>query len=277
MNEWALLIMTVCVPTSVGGFLFLGLFHKKISSNSHEPYKIMKLPLIILAAISLIGLFASFFHLGTPTHAFYTILGFGRSWMSNEIVFTGAFIGIACVTAGLAILQKKTNPVLISITAIIGLIAVFCMASIYVVTRVNGWSSINTYLVFYGTVFTLGPILSAILMKQNLSSETLKETIHWAFALTILGIGIQAIGTAIFSVSSPEIQLIQSTTAVAKLEGYSGMIAARWIIETVALGALGFLVMFSMKKIHYSFIYLILAVLVVAEAMSRYVFYVLGA
>ena len=31
MHEWALLIMTVCVPTAVGGFLFLWLFHKKIT------------------------------------------------------------------------------------------------------------------------------------------------------------------------------------------------------------------------------------------------------
>ncbi|MFJ7729442.1 dimethyl sulfoxide reductase anchor subunit family protein [Neobacillus sp. NPDC097160] len=277
MHEWALLIFTVIIPSLVGGFLFLGIFHKKIAGSGHDTYKIMKLPLIVLTSLSLVGLLASFFHLGKPTHAFYAIMGFGRSWMSNEIVLTGAFIGMACITTGLAILQKKTNPVLIIITAIVGLIAVYCMASTYVVTRINGWGNMNSYLLSYGTMFTLGPILSTILIGKQLKSETFKETIQWAFALTILGIGIQAIGTALFSVSSTEIELINGVTAVTKLEGYSGMIAARWILEIVGLGALGFLVKSSMKKIHYSFIYTILAVLVIGEAMSRYVFYVLGA
>lgn len=277
MHEWALLIFTVIIPSLVGGFLFLGIFHKKIAGSGHDTYKIMKLPLFVLTSLSLIGLLASFFHLGKPTHAFYAIMGFGRSWMSNEIVFTGAFIGMACITTGLAILQKKTNPVLIIITAIVGLIAVYCMASTYVVTRINGWGNMNSYLLSYGTMFTLGPILSTILIGKQLKSETFKETIQWAFALTILGIGIQAIGTALFSVTSSEIELINGVTAVTKLEGYNGMIAARWILEIVGLGALGFLVMSSMKKIHYSFIYTILAVLVIGEAMSRYVFYVLGA
>ncbi|MFK9094413.1 dimethyl sulfoxide reductase anchor subunit family protein [Bacillus salipaludis] len=277
MHEWALLIFTVIIPSLVGGFLFLGIFYKKIAGSGHDTYKIMKLPLIVLTSLSLVGLLASFFHLGKPTHAFYAIMGFGRSWMSNEIVLTGAFIGMACITTGLAILQKKTNPILIIITAIVGLIAVYCMASTYVVTRINGWGNMNSYLLSYGTMFTLGPILSTILIGKQLKSETFKETIQWAFALTILGIGIQAIGTALFSVSQTEIELINGVTAVTKLEGYSGMIAARWILEIVGLGALGFLVMSSMKKIHYSFIYTILAVLVIGEAMSRYVFYVLGA
>ena len=48
------------------------------------------------------------------------------------------------------------------VTGIVGLIDVYCMASIYAVTRVNGWDNINTYLVFFGTVFTLGPVLQQV-------------------------------------------------------------------------------------------------------------------
>ena len=43
MHEWALLIMTVCVPAAVGGFLFLGLFHSKIAKAGEDTYKAMKL------------------------------------------------------------------------------------------------------------------------------------------------------------------------------------------------------------------------------------------
>ena len=49
MHEWALLIMTVCVPAAVGGFLFLGLFHNKIKEAVEDSYKVMKLPILVLA------------------------------------------------------------------------------------------------------------------------------------------------------------------------------------------------------------------------------------
>jgi anaerobic dimethyl sulfoxide reductase subunit C len=277
MHEWALLIMTVFVPTAVGGFLFLWFNHNKLTKAGQDSYKVMKLPLLILAGLTLIGLFASFFHLGKPTHAMYAIMGFGRSWMSNEIVFTGAFIGLACLTAGLAILQKKTNPILMLVTGMVGLIDVYCMASIYTVTRVNGWDNVNTYLIFFGTVFTLGPILAASLMGINLKGETFKNVIKWAFAITIFGIGIQVIGTAIFSVSASELQLISATTAVESLSAYSNMIAIRWVLEVAGLALLGFLSMASVKKVSYTLIYVAAAVLIVGEALNRYVFYVMGA
>ena len=57
------------------------------------------------------------------------------------------------------------------VTGIVGLIDVYCMASIYAVTRVNGWDNINTYLVFFGTVFTLGPVLAASLLGVTLKGD----------------------------------------------------------------------------------------------------------
>lgn len=277
MHEWALLIFTVCIPVAVGGFLFLGIFHKKISESEHGNYKMMKLPLLVLTSLSILGLLASFFHLGKPSHAFYAIVGFGRSWMSNEILFTGAFIALACVTLGLAILKKKTNAVLLFLTAAVGLIDIYCMATAYAVTRVNGWSLLNTYLVFYGTVFTLGPILTVSLIGKQLNSENFKDMIKWAFVFSLLGIGIQALGTAVFSASSPAIELVQGTTAVEKLGAYNSMITTRWVIEVMGLAVFGFLAMSSIKKINFSYITAVLAALVVAEGISRYLFYVLGA
>lgn len=277
MNEWALLVFSVCIPAAVGGFLFLWFSHRNIVKAGQDPFKVMKMPLLVLAGLSIIGLFASFFHLGSPASAFYTILGFGRSWMSNEIVFTGIFIALACITTGLAIMQKKVNPILLLVTGIVGLIDVYCMAKLYSVTQVTGWNNVNTYLVFFGTVFTLGPVLSASLMGVTLNGESFKEMIKWAFAITIFGIAIQVVGTAIFAVATPELQMINGSTAVESLSAYGNMIALRWILEAAGLILLGVLALTSMKKINYSVAYLALLVLIIAEAMSRYVFYVIGA
>nr|WP_295974443.1 DmsC/YnfH family molybdoenzyme membrane anchor subunit [uncultured Bacillus sp.] len=277
MHEWALLIMTVCVPAAVGGFLFLGAFHNKLTKAGQDNYKAMKLPILSLGVLSLVGLIASFFHLGTPTHAFYTILGFGRSWMSNEIVFTGAFIALACLTALLVFVQKKTNPILMIVTGIVGLAAVFCMASIYAATRVNGWDNVNTYLVFFGTVFTLGPVLAAGLLSVTIKGDSLKSIVKWAFAITIFGIGIQVIGTALLAVSSADIEMIKGATAFESLSGYGTMITFRWVLEIIGLALLGFLSLTSVKKAGFALIYAAVAVLIIGEGMSRYVFYVLGA
>lgn len=277
MHEWELLILTVCVPAAIGGFLFLAFFHNKILKSGFDPFKVMKLPLIVLAGLSVVGLCGAFFHLGKPTHAFYTILGLGRSWMSNEIVLTGAFIGMACITTGLAIVQKKTNRIFMLLTGLVGLIDVFCMASIYEVTRINGWENLNTYFVIYGSVFTLGPILAASLMSTNLPNDMLKDMIKRALIFTTFGIGLQVIGAAILAVSAPAMQLIMGKTAAVSLSDYSNMIVIRWILEVAGLIILGFLPVASLKKGNYILVYILVAVFFIAEVMSRYVFYVMGA
>lgn len=274
MYEWSLLLFTICISACVGGFMFLGISYRNIANKSIA-FEIMKLPLIVFVVISILGLFASFFHLGTPTNAFYLIRGFGRSWMSNEIVFTGIFILLVCLTTGIALYKKKINLPLIVITSIVGLIAVYCMASIYSVTRVNGWNSINTYLIFYGTIFTLGPVLCASLIGITHKDEV-KKIMKSVFVLAIFGITIQVLGAVIFSVTSFDIQLVNGITAVEKLGEFRNMMVARWVLEIAGLALLGFITMSSMKKLSYSMIYIVLTAIIVGEAMNRYLFYVLG-
>ena len=154
MHEWALLIFTVAVPSSIGGMLFLWFAQNILKKDSEtDLFKTMKWPLLAIAIISIIGLFASFFHLGKPTHALNALRGFGPSWMSNEIVITGLYIGLACLTAGLAFYQKKINPAVMLITGIVGLADIFCMSQLYKLKEVSGWDHIDTLLVFCGTAF----------------------------------------------------------------------------------------------------------------------------
>ncbi|WP_239093978.1 DmsC/YnfH family molybdoenzyme membrane anchor subunit [Bacillus sp. B15-48] len=213
MHEWSLLIFTVAIPAAVGGILFLWFIDRILAKTGAE----MKLPLIVIAIVSIVGLIGSFFHLGSPMSAFNTIRGFGRSWMSNEIVFVGIFIGLACILALLAILNKKVSPTLMLITGIIGLAAIFTMAQTYAVTRVNGWDHLNTYVVFFGTVLALGPVLGSSLVLPSFKGEELKKIVKWAFTFGILGVMIQVIGSAMFAAYTPEIQMITGETAAAKL------------------------------------------------------------
>lgn len=277
MHEWSLLIFTVLMPSAIGATLFLWFMSRKLEKTGAEMPKILKIPLLVIVGISFIGLIASFFHLGTPTNALNVLRGFGRSWMSNEIVFTGAFIALICVTAGLAIVYKKVYPSLMLGTGLVGLFAIYCMASSYAITQVNGWDHLNTYVIFYGTAFTLGPVLGASLLMPMIQGEEMKKMIKWAFTFGIIGIAMQLVGSALFAASSAEVQMIVGETAVAKLEPYSGMIGIRWIIELVGLGTLGYISLTGKPKVNYAFVYAALLVFIVAEGMSRYVFYVMGA
>ncbi len=275
MHEWALLIFTIAIPAAVGGILFLWFMSGKIANDDANFANIMKLPLIIIACLAIVGLFGAFFHLGKPIHAFNAIRGFGRSWMSNEIVVTGVFIALACITAGLAVVQKKINPVLMLLTGLVGLIDIYCMATAYTVTRVNGWHHLNTYFVFYGTAFSLGPIVGASLLAPTFK-EGMRKVIKWAFIFSIIGIAIQLIGIAMFNAYIPEIETISGVTAATKLVPYSGMIGVRWVIEIAGLVLLAYLSLNTKNKLNFAFIYTALIFFVLAEGMSRYVFYVLG-
>lgn len=279
MHEWALLIMTVAVQTAIGGMLFLWIAGNLLKKNQeNDLYKIMKWPLVVLAVISVVGLLASFFHLGKPTHAINAIRGFGSSWMSNEIVITGLFIALVCMTAAWAIWKKKVNLPIMLVAALVGLADIFCMAQLYRVTRVSGWEHINTYLVFYGTAFALGAVLGIVLLAKALKIEDLKNLLKIAFAISLFGIIIQLAGTAMFTGYVGEMQLIDSISAAEKLSGYTAMIGLRWVIEGIGLLALGYTVLGSLqKKMSVCMLYAAVAMILVAEGMGRYVFYVLGA
>lgn len=281
MHEWALLIFTVCIQAAIGGTLMLAIFYKKISKlGSEEAFKAMRLPLLVIAGLSIVGLGASFAHLGTPTNALNTMRGIGWSWMSREILVTGMFIGMACLTAGLTFIQKKVNPWLLLISSIIGLVDIYCMGMIYSTSLISGWGSINTFTSFYGTALVLGPVLAASFLvpvlkeKQN---DLAQGIVKNAFYISLFGIAVQLVGVSLFGSVMPEVNMIAGTNALASLEGYQTTVAFRWIIEAIGVGALGYLSLAKNKKVSLSFAYVALAVLVLAEGMSRYVFYVLGA
>ncbi|WP_019156055.1 dimethyl sulfoxide reductase anchor subunit family protein [Robertmurraya massiliosenegalensis] len=277
MHEWALLIFTVCVQIAIGGILTLAIFYKGINKLGEETgFKAMRIPLIVIAALSLIGLIASFAHLGTPSHALNSIRNLGSSWMSREILVTGLFIGAACVTAGLALVQKKVNQWLLIVSALIGLVDIYCMAMIYSNSLVSGWNSVNTFTSFYGTALVLGPVLVVSLLAPVLK-EKAQSLIKTAFYISLGGIALQLVGVALFGSVMPEVNMIEGTNALASLADYQTTVAIRWIIEVVGVAFLGYLSVAKQQKVSFSLAYVALAVLLFAEGMSRYVFYVLGA
>lgn len=281
MHEWALLIFTVCVQTAIGGIFTLWLFQLRLGKFGEETLlAILKIPLMVITALSLVGLIASFAHLGTPSNAMNTIRNVGSSWMSREILVTGAFIGAACITTALTIIQKKINPLLIIGTAFIGLIDIFCMAAIYSNSLVSGWNSINTFTSFYGTAFILGSVLFASLTVPILRAKSMDETaqklVRLSFYIALFGIALQLIGLALFPSALTDVNMIAAASAQSSLEAYQGTIALRWGIELIGLILFGYMALSPVKRTTVTLAFTALIVIGFAEGLSRYVFYVLG-
>lgn len=279
MHEWALLIFTICMQAAVGGTLMLALFYKKISTLGEErTFKVMKLSLIVFAALSIVGLGASFAHLGSPLNALNTIRNIGSSWMSREILFTGFFIAAIIITLVLALAKKKVSPIALVIAALIGLIDIFCMGAIYSASLVSGWNSVHTFTSFYGTSLVLGAVLAASLLLPALRSEELgKGLAKYSFITAVLGISVQIVGVALFATAIPEVNIINGMNAITMMDGYQSTVAIRWIIEVIGVGILGYIGLSFNRKPQVSFAYAALLAVLVAEGMSRYLFYVLGA
>ncbi|MEQ6378275.1 DmsC/YnfH family molybdoenzyme membrane anchor subunit [Bacillaceae bacterium S4-13-56] len=281
MNEWALLIYTICVQAAVGGVFMLWVYYWKLSKmEESKTFLLYKVPLLVVSGLSLVGLVASFAHLGTPLNALNTLRHLGSSWMSREILLTGIFIALVCITTGLVFVQKKVNPHFLLVTFLVGLGTVFTMSAIYANTFVNGWNSINTYTSFYGTALVLGPVLGASMIVPMLRKENQELTqglIKQSFYVAILGVAVQLVGLAVFSTGTFDINMINGATAAEALDGFQGTVALRWIVEVAGLALLGYVALASMKqKVSFSLVHVVLAVLVVAEGISRYVFYTIG-
>lgn len=281
MNEWPLLIFTISVQTAIGGLFMLWIFQlRNKDKNQQEIFELLKIPLIVIAGLSLIGLGGSFAHLGSPMNALNTIRNIGSSWMSREIVVTGAFIGLAVLTTMWALYRKKVSSWLLLGASIVGFIDVYCMAAIYTESLIDPWHSANTFLSFYGTTFILGSVVAVALLIPHLYKKGMeieaKQFMKIALAFSVLGIGLQLIGTALLSSTVTDISIIGGIGAADVLSSYQVMIVSRWIISIIGLALFGYLAATSYKKSFGALTLLTLVVFVMSEGMGRYVFYILG-
>ncbi len=113
---------------------------------------------------ALLGLAASFLHLGRPRNAWRALANLGSSWLSREIFFAAAFTG--ALAAGF-LLRLPTGPAGVAagladgFAAAIGLGLLWAMAMAYRLRTVPPWNSASTPVAFFGTALALGSLAVA--------------------------------------------------------------------------------------------------------------------
>jgi DMSO reductase anchor subunit len=144
--------MLVLTQFGAGGFALL-------------PFTIPRVrPLISTAALAatIIGVAASFLHLGRPQKAWRVFLGLRRSWMSREIVAFGFFLLLATLTT-FEVFQAAgagLKSVLFSATALLGFVGVVCSGMTYHATQRESWRGELSVGRFLGTTLVLGTALA---------------------------------------------------------------------------------------------------------------------
>lgn len=162
VGELPMITFTVLAQMSVGAFIVLGLIQTfgsmKYSAKTID--RVADPALLAIGPTLVLGLIASMFHMNDLTNTFNVVRHFGTSWLSAEIVFGIAFAALGFL---FAVLQWfKIGPVrlrqaLAVLTALVGIVLIYCMAMIYYsLTVVPAWNNISTPLGFYLTAIILG-------------------------------------------------------------------------------------------------------------------------
>jgi formate dehydrogenase iron-sulfur subunit len=174
--HWPLVAMLVLTQLSAGMYVCAAVL---VAVNGAVFYA-AKAPLAVAAfSILNVGLGVSVLHLGRPLGAWRAFLGLRTSWMSREIFAFSFFAAPAAGFVGASLwewaargfptlrsLEIFGSPAVLaaplaSITAVLGLLGVFCSAMIYIDTHRAFWSRGLTFPKFFGTTLLLGSAATA--------------------------------------------------------------------------------------------------------------------
>jgi anaerobic dimethyl sulfoxide reductase subunit C (anchor subunit) len=164
-HAWSLVFFTVLGQMGAGLYLVHNLvsyysrfFNSGIQLNSRRL-------LFISFALSALALVISFTHLGNPRNAIFALSNFKYSWLSREIFFLAAFIGILLLEIMFAnwVTKSHTIELIYSFIGVLVSVAfIFSMIRLYQLETVPAWNSSYTFLNFYNSAL-LGGVLILLL------------------------------------------------------------------------------------------------------------------
>lgn len=278
-EEWPLLLFTLLAQVAVGAYIFLIIvraFNKKLGNN--RGINATKLGIFLVGPITALALLCSLFHLGDPLGAYRSILNFGSSWLSREIVFTGLFFVLWIVSYYLD-RKGSWNQLVGWINSAVGVAVIYSMASIYASSIKPAWSDLNTYLAFYGTTILFGAVISIIflLLSKEEKTEGLTNIVKVIGMIGLGAIIVQLIYLPVY-ISGLTVIGQAGIESVALISGsYTLVTVIRWALSILGLLIIGVLFYRNMhSKSQMSFYLGALTLVLAGEFLGRYIFYATG-
>jgi anaerobic dimethyl sulfoxide reductase subunit C (anchor subunit) len=276
-EEWPLLLFTLFTQLAIGSYIFFVAIRSCKKINREECVRMTKMGMTLVGPVMLIALILSIFHLGTPFGAYRSILNVGSSWLSREILFAGLFF-VLWIVGFVLERQGKWSQALGWVNSIVGVGAIFSMASIYASTIIPAWSNMNTYMAFFGTTIVFGATSTAlsILMNKEEKSDSVLSVLKVTGIIGGLAIVLQLIYLPIYSsgLTMEGTAGMESATLVASSYLYTTII--RWILSIAGVGILVYTLFRKTKGSYANFVIASLALVIVGEFLGRYLFYATG-
>ena len=173
-SEWSLVVFTILAQMAVGSFLVLGVVHFTVSrkAGSVEADRMSDRALLAIGPVLVLGLIASFFHLGNPLNAYNALGNIGSSWLSREIAAGVGFAGLGAVFAFMQwrkIGSAGLRNAVALLAALVGVALVYSMANVYQLRTVEVWNTTLTTVSFFTTTLLLGTLAMGAAFVANYS------------------------------------------------------------------------------------------------------------
>lgn len=142
-SEISLLVFSILVPMGVTAMGLVGLVRASLGLDEEAAKKVDTL-LSVPAVVTIVGLIASFTHLGSPSHVFGMVSGIGSSPLSNEIVIAGIAILVALVYWIFALVkhpEEAVHKVFGIALVVLGLICALFTGLAYMIPTIVTWNS----------------------------------------------------------------------------------------------------------------------------------------
>jgi anaerobic dimethyl sulfoxide reductase subunit C len=296
-REWALIAFTILSQMSIGAFVVLGVVHAVASRKAGlvEADRLSNRALLAIGPTLVLGVIASFFHLGNPLNGPQALANLGSSWLSREIFFVVAFTIVGAVFAFIQWRQHFTPAIrnaVALVAAALGLAQVYSMSMVYMLPTQPYWNSAATLLAFFATTFLLGALSVGAALVANYAyvrraTPACAETQCTLLRSTVKGIAVAVVVLLGIQLIAAPLQLAllasQSEPAAVAASGklyadYGLLFGLRLVLAFVGAGLFGVFLyrnasVAGRERLMGNAVYAAFAIVLVAEVVGRFLFY----
>ncbi len=296
-REWALIAFTILSQMSIGAFVVLGVIHFFAARKAGlaEADRLSDRALLAIGPTLVLGMIASFFHLGNPLSAPQAIANLGSSWLSREIFLVVVFLVVGAVFALMQWRKLGTPQVrnaVALLAALVGLAQVYSMSMVYMLPTQPYWNTVATQLAFFSTSFLLGSLAIgsalvanyAYIRRKNPSCAEaqcalLRDTVKGIAVAGVVLLGIQLIAAPLqLSLLASQTEPAGVTSAGVLYQDYGLLYALRLVLAFVGAGLFGLYLyrnasVAGRERLMGSAVYVAFAIVLVAEVLGRFLFY----
>ena len=271
-GELFLTSYTILSQAAIG--LVVMMFVGSLFIGDHVEQKRYYQAFLTASILSMIAMFISAMHLGSPFRAMNSLGNLGSSWLSREILMTNLFF--MALLWGVYATKKGgcyKTPLLVS--SVVGMFCVLCQAAIYAHTVIPAWGFGHAYITFFAATFVMGSFLAAyfLLCGKNgmIKSGSHKVLIIYtmtAFIAMVFAAGFYSIFAGLLAEAGRAGDL-----SLSLLGDYNAVMVFRWVCTGIAILGLAKL---TYQKTMNSSIVMLIVLIILGEALNRIVFYGIG-